>query len=275
MPSNDHKDQRLYAILGATGQTGAALLKHLLKQSDVHLNLYARSATRLRSQNAQLDSNPAVTIYAGDLSDNHLLVSCLRSCSVIFSVLATNINAPGTCIAQRSAHSVVTALEQLRKESSDSQAWQCPTVIMLSSTSLNPKFASHAPFAAWVASKALHYIYSDLTAAIDYYRKDHPWIPMVQAQASGLVPNKPYDLEPTVQVSLDQVTEVISYNDLARGMVMIAEEYHVWKGKDVSIVLEKENPALPPRILWNLVGYILPGLLYTYFPWLYAMTHRP
>ena len=124
---------RRYAILGVTGATGRALLKYLLRQTDVHLHVYARSAARVQAQNPGLETNPAVTIHTGDLTDIPLLASCIRECSIVFSVLATNVNEPGMTIAQRAAHSITSALQVLRGEAkasthnSGEQTWTCPT----------------------------------------------------------------------------------------------------------------------------------------------------
>ena len=80
----------------------------------------------------------------GDLSSADLLKECLRNVNVIFGAVAQNSNEPGCSIAQRTAHTVVSALESLRKE--EGPSFKCPILVFLSSASLNPRFMGDAPW---------------------------------------------------------------------------------------------------------------------------------
>ena len=88
-----------YAILGATSQTGSESLKLLLPTS-AHLNVYARSASRLQLKHPTPSSAPNVTMFIGELSDTALLASCLLDAVTVFSTVAQNQTEPGCSIPQ-------------------------------------------------------------------------------------------------------------------------------------------------------------------------------
>lgn len=279
MAQDTRTPEHRYAILGGTGQTGRALIDHLLTQPEVLLNIYARSYDRLHSQNPNLSSKPNVTLFTSDLTDTPKITSCIRGASVVFSVLATNLNEPGTSIAQRTAKAICSSLEMLRDDHRGDTAWRCPTIILLSSASISPTVSAKSPkLATYIASKAFKHIYADLIAASEYYRTQYPWIPVIEAMPGGLVYSLPEDPQGEVHLSEDGVSEVITYAELARGMCKIADdvlagEREKWKGKGVGIVVTPENEAVKRRILGNLWGYLLPGLVYTTLPWVYGWTH--
>ena len=98
---------------------------------------------------------------------------------------------------------------------------------------------------------------------------------MIQSTPGGLVEALPSDTESeNVTISIDQCSEIMTYDDLARGMISVAEDRGEWEGKDVGFVVAPENPAVKKRIAWNFVACMLPGLVYTYAPWVYALVHR-
>ncbi len=118
-----------YAILGATGQTGSELTKHLISRNDLHLNLYARSQSKLLSVDTTIPSNPNITLFIGSIDDTSVITSCLKDTSVVFATVAQNHNDPECSIARRSAHSIIEALVSLRKQGGD--GFVCPTVVFL------------------------------------------------------------------------------------------------------------------------------------------------
>jgi uncharacterized protein YbjT (DUF2867 family) len=123
---------RTYAALGATGQTGSEIVKALLP-TEAHLNIYARSLTRLESQFPSIQSAPNVTIFIGNLFNTELLTSCLPNSDVILSSVAQNRNKPGLSVAQRTALAIIQALESRR-----SNPENLPTVVFLSSGAVMP-----------------------------------------------------------------------------------------------------------------------------------------
>ncbi|MCJ1398215.1 hypothetical protein MMC11_001412 [Xylographa trunciseda] len=250
-----------YAILGATGSTGSELVKFLLTKPKIHLNLYARSASKLAKLHPAAVSSENVTIFTGDLSDGSLLASCLRSVDVIFQTVATNENEPGCSIALMAAHGVVSALELLKREEGPA-SFKCPTVVVLSSAVVNPSMAAKAPHLLhWVLEKSLCYIYSDLREATEYLQANHQ-IRLILAQPGAILQGAPLGFE----LSEEEPSAFISYSDLARAMVQMAEEDggQKWVGKGVAPVglrLNERQKNFTPLIWYN-----LRGLLAVYFP---------
>jgi len=250
-----------YAILGATGSTGSELVKFLLTRPNIHLNLYARSASRLAKVHPAAAGSDHVTIYTGDLSDGSLLANCLRSVDVIFQTVATNENEPGCSVAIRAAHGIVSALQLLKKEEGPA-SFTCPTVVMLSSATVNPVWAAKAnPIFEWVLETALCYIYADLREATKYLQS-LPWIPLILAQPGGLLQGASLGFE----LSEEGPSPFISYSGLARAMVQMAEQDggRKWVGKGVAPVglrLDERQKNFTPLIWYN-----VRGLLAAYLP---------
>jgi hypothetical protein len=219
-----------------------------------------------------LSSHPNVSIHVGDLTDIKLLASCLRGCNAIFSTVASNTNQPGMSLAQRTAHSIVSALETLRDEpraANSLESWKCPTVIMLSAAPLNPNISAKMPKPVrWLLMKSCCYNFQDLRLATEYFRA-HEWIPLILAQPGGIVHAK----SGVVRLSTHENTPMISYAALARGMVLMAEQEEKWIGQGVGLIAE-DGMGFQWSILNNLFLYLLPGLLYAFFPRAWDLIHR-
>lgn len=262
-----------YAVLGATGATGSELVKFLVPQESVELNIYARSAARIDSVLPAVRSAPNVRVYTGDLSDITLLCKCLHDVEVIFSAVAQNVNEPTVDIAQRSAHSIVTALEHIRNESQSQSpgGWKCPTLVFLSSASLSTTFGLDTPrFGRWLIHQAIHNVYEDLALATAYLRS-HPWLPLVLALPGGLIKDEPRG----VHLTVTEPTALLSYADLARGMVMMGQEEAAragtWAGKEVGLASLGGDDLRSAKMLDNVLQFVLPGLLCTWFPSVWKM----
>ena len=248
-----------YAILGATGSTGSSLLRYLHERPEnVTINIYARSASKVESLHPYVKAAKNINTFVGDLSSTDLLTDCLRKTDVIFSAVAQNANEPGCSIARRTAHSIVSALDALRRE--EGSGFRCPTLVVLSSASLNPKFSKHTPwFVHWVLERGCYYVYGDLAKAIAFM-KEQSWIPMMTAEPPGLV----QDISRGHRLSLDEVSPLISYDDLARGMVQMAEEDggRKWVGKGVGL---NATGNVTKNVL-PLIKYQFVGLIAYFFP---------
>jgi hypothetical protein len=219
-----------------------------------------------------LSSNPNVSIHVGDLTDIKLLASCLRDCKAIFNTVASNTNQPGMSLAQRTAHSIVSALEMLRDEThatNSQESWKCPTVIMLSAAPLNPILAVKIPKPVrWLLMKSCCYNFQDLRLATEYFRAQE-WIPLILAQPGGIVHAKSRG----VRLSTHENTPMISYAALAKGMVLMAEQHEKWIGQGVGLVAE-DGVGFHFSIFGNVFLYLLPGLLYAFFPQAWNLIHR-
>lgn len=250
-----------YAILGATGSTGSSLLRYLYERPNkVKIHVYARSASKVESLHPYIKGADNVKAFIGDLSSADLLKDCLRNVDVIFGAVAQNSNEPGCSIAQRTAHTVVSALEALRKE--EGPNFKCPVLVFLSSASLNPRFMKKQPGALrWILERGNFYVYGDLAKAIAYL-KEQTWIPLITADPPGLVK----DISRGFELSQDEVTSLVSYDDLARAMVQMAEEDggQRWVGKGAGVkatgnVKKDVLPLIKYQVV-GLIAYFVPTL---------------
>jgi hypothetical protein len=219
-----------------------------------------------------LSSNPNVSIHVGDLTDIKLLASCLRGCNAIFNTVGSNTNQPGMSLAQRTAHSIVSALEMLRDDNNAAnlrESWKCPTVVMLSAAPLNPSLSAKIPKPVrWLLMKSCCNNFQDLRLATEYLRAQE-WIPLILAQPGGIVHGK----SGGVRLSNHENTPMISYTALARGMVLMAEEHEKWIGQGVGLIAE-DGVGFHFSIFGNFFFYLLPGLLYAFFPRAWDLIHR-
>ena len=248
-----------YAILGATGSTGSSLLRYLHARPDkVKVNIYARSASKVESLHPYVSTAENIKTFVGDLSDADLLENCLRNVDVVFSTVAQNTNEPGCSIAQRTAHTIVAALEALRRK--EESSFKCPTLVFLSSASLNPRFAEAAPrVLVWVLERGNYYVYKDLATAVEYLKVQR-WIPLITAEPPALVQDTPKGHE----LSQEEVTAFVSYDDLARAMVQMAEEEdgQKWLGEGVGI----KATGKVKQDVWPLIKLQVAGLIAYFMP---------
>ncbi|KAL8671596.1 MAG: hypothetical protein Q9168_003902 [Polycauliona sp. 1 TL-2023] len=249
-----------YAILGATGKTGGALLELLLKNPSNHVNAYVRSKAKLLNQRPNLDENEHVSIFEGSISDIPLIASALGpKVDAAFCVLATNENIPGIRIAQDTASSVIAALCYLRNQDIH---FKPPKLIFLSSASLNPIMLGGLPLVAEaIITRAMSHVYADLRHAEQNLRLHQSWVNVTFVQPGGLTE----DVQKGHELNLDKMSEgFVSYLDLAAGMIEIAESgTYDWMG--VSVNAESKDV----RFERNAPPQILRGLVWHFAPWLY------
>ncbi|KAB2573444.1 Monooxygenase aflX [Lasiodiplodia theobromae] len=263
-----------YAILGATGSTGSELFKLLHKRNDVHLNIYARSQSRLDSICPESRNSSHVTRYIGDMNDTHLLVECLRGTSAVFATVAQNNTEPNCSLAVRSAQQIVKALEVLRDESKgNGQRWKCPTVVYISSSTINDKLnALFPPLVYTFIHTSLYDLYEDISNAQKYLRM-FPWIPVIFPQPGAIVQDpKSYG----VRLSETNISMRIGYTDVAEGMILLVEgkecsgdtvgDPEKWIGKEVGLVSLGGEQVAWTGFPSNLFKNILPGFLCTFLP---------
>lgn len=248
-----------YAILGATGKTGGAILDHLIKAPNTNINAYVRSKAKLLGQRPGLEKNNNVKIFEGSLSDIPLIVSTLSpSVDAAFCVLAINENIPGLRIAQDTANSVIAALCHLRSKDAN---FKPPKLLFLSSAALNANMSGEfAAVLMAVLDRAMSYLYADLRFAEENLRLHQSWLDVTFVQPGGLT----QDLQKGHKLSLDKASDLVSYPDLAAGMIEIAESgTYTWMGVSVNATAKdvKFEPNAPPQLLR--------GLVWHYAPWLY------
>ncbi|KAI9633747.1 uncharacterized protein MKK02DRAFT_28520 [Dioszegia hungarica] len=244
-----------YAILGATGQTGSEIVKALLPTSN-HLNLYCRSRARLEAKFPSISSSPSVTLFIGDLSDTSLLSSCLSNADVILSTVAQNQNEPGCSVAQRAALAVIQALEPLRKAGKD-----IPSLVFLASGSVDPRNPARDQLGFRFIHWVLHHVYDDLEAAIKLLQQA-PWVPLIIACPGGIVHDQVHEVE--LSGDINEASPLLSYADLARGMIQMAQSKGNWEGKYVAMKVNKGKKIQGNPLA--LLRYLLPNLLASLCP---------
>jgi hypothetical protein len=242
-----------YALLGATGSTGSAILNHLLTHPSpaLTLNLYVRSASKLYRLHPSLSptppKQPTINIFEGTLETPEILAQALKGADVIFSCVAENANIPGMTVATDAAKAIIGACEGLKRKE-EKGGYKAPTVVVLSSSSVNPKLAAASPRAVkWLVEIALNWTYADLRRAEGLYRslhdssgdkKEAELLNVIFAQPGALVPAIEKD-KPTGHVlSTEKSSPMVSYADLGVGMVEMAERWEElglgWRGVSVN-----------------------------------------
>lgn len=252
-----------YAILGATGNTGQAILSTLLQSPETTIHVLVRSRKKLLGQNPSIAAKQNVKIYEGDISDIPKVASCIAyPCSAVFSCVATNENVPGCSIGLDTAHAVVAALFRLRL--SDSTV-KLPRIIVMSSAVINDKLSRETP---GVVRKLLYtsfsHVYADLEKAEKYYQLHRTWLAVTFIQPGGLVHDAPCGHT----LSTERDHTFLSYADLAAGFIEAANSDNKYDWKCVSVL-----PAGKARINWTSPITMMRGLLWTTMPWLYWVLH--
>ncbi|KAL8746098.1 MAG: hypothetical protein Q9184_007789 [Pyrenodesmia sp. 2 TL-2023] len=205
-----------YAILGATGKTGGAILDHLIKAPNTNVNAYVRSKAKLLGQKPGLENNKNVKIFEGPLSDIPLIASTLSpSVDAAFCVVAINENIPGLRIAQDTVDSVIATLCHLRNKDVN---FKPPKLLFLSSSALNATMSGEFPAVLMaVLSRAMSHLYADLRFAEENLRLHQSWLDATFVQPGGLS----QDVQKGHRLSLDKASDLVSYPDLAAATIHI------------------------------------------------------
>lgn len=263
-----------YAIIGATGATGSALLTLLLKETPkTTIHAYARSKKKLLSQQPSLTSNSSVRIFDGSLTDVPLIASCISGVDAIFAVVGVNENVPGLRVAQDTAHTLVAALcynSHIANGGSGVKefgAAPLPRIIVLSSSSLNPDLCTEVPpFLHWLLSRAFKYPYTDLALAESYLRLHRSWLHATFIQPGGLVEEKQEGHELRLHGRERKAGSIfMSYLDLAAGMIEVAESPDKYDWAGVGVIPTSTNVPMEPKVPFRIVA----GLACTYAPWIF------
>lgn len=245
-----------YAILGATGSTGGAVLRHLHSDGpqDLHINIFVRSKSKLSLQHPWTSSASNITVTEGNLTDTAALQSCLSDVDAVFCCIASNESRAGMSVAQDTAKAITAALAGLKQEKGT--AFKPPTVVVLSSAALNPKFSEDTPWPALYMLKfALHYLYQDLELSYDVYKESASdgLLEYIFAEPPGLM--DPDGTEKTGHsLSMDKTSYVISYADLGAAMCELAERREEYSGNAVGICATGKVKETWSHQVWDLLG---------------------
>ncbi|BCS19166.1 NAD(P)-dependent oxidoreductase [Aspergillus puulaauensis] len=247
-----------YAVLGATGNTGSALIQNLLLNPSNRINAYCRNKTKLLRLLPEVVDNKNVTIYEGSISDLALINTCVRNTRAVFLTVTSNDNIPGCRLSQDSTQTVLDALQQIRTE--DGPDAQLPKLVLLSSATLDPHLSRKMP--GWflpIMKTAASFVYADLVEAERMMRANESWIQSIFIKPAGLS----VDVQRGHRLDFDEQESFISYLDLAAAMLEAAdEETGVYLGRNVGVVNTNGGARFPP----GTPKCIIVGLLRHFFP---------
>lgn len=277
-----NKSSRRIALLGATGSTGGAILSQLLllPPSSIHLNVYVRSPERLQELFPDLQDKKNVSIFSGSLS-SLTMRPFLENADVILNAIGTNKPMPGLSLLQQTATAIVTALQDISLEKKRRKSNpKTPHLVILSSGSLNQVFSQKK---SWLQRKfienGLYYNYEDLRLATAYYSREGEKTGLLRLSAvcPGAIAhdsngsNTATGRGEGVRLSTIDFTPMVTYPELARGMIEVAEDPDQWVRKEVLLV-SAQKPAYG-QLLSLIVRNVVPGFIITFVPSLYPAIH--
>lgn len=254
-----------YAILGATGNCGTALVQLLLRNPKNEVHAYCRNKTKLIRQLPDETQNKRMKIFEGAITDVDMMVECIRDCRAIFFVASMNGNMPGCRVGQDSAICVIEALKKIR--SGSASPTPTPKLVILSSATIDPHLSRTMPW--WfhpIMIRAGSFVYDDLRLMEDYLRKQQDWVSTIFVKPGGLS----VDAARGYRLDFDEHDSFIAYPDLAAAMLEAADDpTGRYDMKNISVCNTNGSAAFPK----NTPATILYGLLSHYFPWMYK--HLP
>lgn len=252
-----------YAVLGATGNCGTALIENLLAlDATSKINAYCRNKQKLIRLLPQIGDNKRVEVFEGSITDVDILAPCIKGSKAVFMVVTSNDNIPGCRLGQDMAKTVISALERLKSEAAPGTL-QVPKLVLLSSATIDDHLARKMPW--WfrpVMLTAASNVYHDLRVAEEFLRAQESWVSTIFIKPGGLS----VDIQRGHKLSLDREESFISYLDLAAAMIEAANcGEGIYDMKNVAIVNTNGGARFPP----GTPICILMGLLRHFFPFMH------
>ena len=252
-----------YALLGATGATGSAVLRCLLEQppKELKLNILVRSRVKLQKLFPKLEETASVdvSVYESHSADNDALEKCLKGMDVIFLCIGCNDSKPGISLMHDTTVAIVDALKNIQKTSGD--VYRTPTVLFLRAGPINPVFKKQMPAPArLILWFCLYYAYADLQKGSDLIEtasKENPDL----LQVIFVDPGALHDAEGTKRtghqlILTEKLVPILSYADLGGAFCELAERREDFVGKGVGV-----NATGKVKTSWGTnVFYLASGL---------------
>lgn len=229
-----------YTLLGATGSTGSAILRHLVSQPPQHLklNILVRSKQKLLQTFPSLEESGklAIRVFEGASTDRTVLEQCLEDADAVFMCVGDNESKFGMSLSHDTVKVIYEALKTLRKLHGDE--YKPPTVVQLRSAALNPTLARQVPKVVHATvSFCLHYSHKDMKRACTVYQR---------AAEEGLLDYIFVD-PPTIHdatgtectgyklISTEKQEMALSYADLGASMCELAERRLYFSNQAVGV----------------------------------------
>lgn len=249
-----------FAILGATGNCGTAILELLLQTTDARIKAYCRNKDKLFRLVPAAADNSRVEVFTGSILDADLLGKAMYGCKAVFLTATTNDNVPGCHISQDLAQTVIKALQNWKTE--NKQHPPMPKLVLLSSATIDPWISRKNPWVNAIVRRSAWHVYRDLELAEELLRKNEDWVSCVYIKPGGLS----VDIQRGHRLTLDDEESFVSYLDIAAGMIETAMDNDGrWDNKNVGVVNaggKAKFPSGTPKC-------IICGLLSFYFPFLH------
>lgn len=254
---------RTYAVLGATGNCGTALIQLLLKDPNAHIRAFVRNEAKLIGLIPSVVENKNVEIVKGSIHDIEVITAAIREAQVVFLCVSTNDNVPGCRMGQDTATSVIRALEGLKNGEETKQNFRAPRLVLLSSNTLDDQLSQHTPWLVrQILIRSASQVYKDLELTEKLLRAQHDWLQTVFIKPGGLS----VDVQRGHALSLVEETSPLSYFDLAAGMIEAADDSEgKWDMQNVG-VCHTAGPAQWPRGAFLCISV---GLIRHYLPFLH------
>ncbi|KAF2232866.1 putative NAD-dependent epimerase/dehydratase [Viridothelium virens] len=250
-----------YAVLGATGNCGVALIDNLLRIEGTIVHAYCRNRNKLFHKAPQLSNNTRVRVYEGSIHDVDLLARCIRDTRAVFHAVSTNDNVPGCSIGLKTAETIISALKKLRADTRNGT--KLPKIILLSSSTFDSHLSRHMPwFFKQILLISASNVYNDLRRTEAFLRSEQDWVTSIIIKPGGLA----VDVQRGHELNFDHDESFVSYLDLAAAMIEAADDptgrYDL---KKVSVVNTNGGAKFPS----GTPLCILAGLLRHFFPFLH------
>nr|A0A411PQN7.1 RecName: Full=Oxidoreductase AgnL4; AltName: Full=Agnestins biosynthesis cluster protein L4 [Paecilomyces divaricatus]QBG38884.1 oxidoreductase [Paecilomyces divaricatus] len=250
-----------YAVLGATGNCGTALIDNLLRTEGAQIHAFCRNKPKLMQKMPALVDHKRVQIYEGSIDDIDLLAECIRGTRAIFHVVTTNDNVPGCQVGLDTAQSIIAALESL--QALEPEGTKPPKIVLLSSGTIDDHLSRHMPsFFRRILRAAASHVYEDLRRTEAFLRAQPDGVSTIFIKPGGLS----IDVQRGHALNLDRDESFVSYLDLAAAMIEAADDPDDrFDGKNVSVA----NTNGAARFPMGTPLCILTGLARHSFPWLH------
>lgn len=233
-----------YALMGATGGTGTAILRYLLENppKELTLNILIRNKPKLLNQFPDLEENSSFTvnIIEGGSQDTAAIRRCITGCSIIMQCIASNVSSPGASLGYDTTCALIDTLKEIQKD--DPSSYQTPTILYLRAAPLNKAFGEDIPaFAEAIMWYCLHYCYSDHAKASTFYestaRENPDLMHYIFVDPPGL--QDPNGMERTGYVLLTtnerRLPPGLMYADLGAAFCEIAERQVEFRNQGVGV----------------------------------------
>ncbi|PHH92980.1 hypothetical protein CDD83_2813 [Cordyceps sp. RAO-2017] len=252
-----------YAVLGATGNCGTALIKNLLQKPNAGIKAYCRDRSKLVGLLPEIERDGRVEIFQGSIQDIDLLASCIHGCRAVFLVVSTNDNIPGCRVAQDTAAAVIQALRNLGGISHDHGATPTPKLVLLSSATIDNHLSRHVPYLLrLILLRSASHVYRDLVETETLLRGQEDWLTSIYIKPGALS----VDIQRGHALSFTDEDSPLSYLDLAAAMIeAVDDEDGRYDLKNVSVVNATAKAGFPK----GTPLCILMGLLRHFFPFLH------